>query len=67
MCRWGKIALPSTQASGIPKSNTKTYGDRTFSVNAPREWNMLPLDVRLSNSVDSFKRNLKTHLFKQAF
>ena len=51
----------------VPKSNTKTYGDRTFSIKAPRLWNDLPLEIRLSDSVDSFKRRLKTYLFKQAF
>ena len=30
-------------------------------------WNALPLSLRYSESVDSFKNQLKTFLFKQAF
>ena len=37
------------------KSNTKTYGDRAFSTCAPRQWNNIPLDIRRSNSVSTFK------------
>ena len=33
------------------KSNTKTYGDRAFSICAPRLWNSIPLDIRKWNSV----------------
>ena len=41
----------------------KTYGDRAYSVAAPKLWNTLPLDIRLSSSVTVFKTNLKTCLF----
>ena len=51
----------------VPKSRTKTYGDRAFAVLAPREWNRLPLSIRESRTVDCFKRHLKTHLFSIAF
>ena len=30
-------------------------------------WNQLPSHIRLSKSIDVFKRSLKTHLFKDAF
>ena len=45
----------------------KKYGDRAFSVAGPRLWNALPLSLKLSPSVDSFKKGLKTYLFKKAF
>ena len=51
----------------VPTSNLKTYGDRAFSVCTPKLWNSLPLNVRLSSGIASFKSNLKTYLFKQAF
>ena len=51
----------------VPTSNLKTYGDRAFSVCAPKLWNSLPLNVKLSSGIASFKSNLKTYLFKQAF
>ena len=51
----------------VPCSNTLSYGDRTFAVMAPNEWNNLPLKLSESNFVETFKWYLKTHLFKQAF
>ena len=50
-----------------PKGRLKSHGDRAFSVYAPKLWNTLPLDLRVSSSIDCFKKNLKTRLFKQAF
>ena len=51
----------------IPKSRTKSYGDRSFEVAAPRLWNELPLFIRESGSVAEFKSKLKTHLCSRAF
>ena len=51
----------------VPKSKTKTYGDRAFSVAAARLWNALPVSIRTSGSVTSFKTSLKTHMFRLAF
>jgi len=61
--------LRSSSANSLvePRSLTRTYGDRAFSVVAPRLWNRLPASVKDSSSVDSFKRSLKTHLFKIAY
>ena len=42
----------------------RNYGDRDFSVAAPKLWNNLPLNMRECGSANSFKRLLKTHLFK---
>ena len=50
-----------------PKTNKKTYGDRSFKVAGTEEWNKLPLDLKKSPSVETFKKNLKTHLFQQCF
>jgi hypothetical protein len=47
-----------------PKGNLKTYGDRAYSVIAPKWWNKLPINIRLCDSVDTFKQQLKTHLMK---
>ena len=51
----------------LTKLKTKTYGDRCFSIAGPTLWNDLPCDLRLSKSIDIFKKNLKTYLFKKAF
>ena len=47
--------------------NNKTYGGRAFSNCAPKLWNDLPLDIRQSSSLETFKNKLKTHLFKLAY
>ena len=51
----------------VPKSNQRTYGDRAFSVAAPKLWNSLPLDIRNSGSITLFKCKLKTFLFKKYY
>ena len=52
----------------IPTSRTSSFGDRMFSVAAPRLWNNLPDYIRLDNcSIENFKRSLKTYFFKLAF
>ena len=43
------------------------YGDRAFSVVGPKLWNQLPLNIRNINTLECFKSNLKTHLFKVSY
>ena len=51
-----------------PYIRTKvTLGDRAFQVAAPKLMNSLPSELRLINNIDTFKRHLKTYLFKVAF
>ena len=50
-----------------PSDSTKSYGSTAFSVSAPCLWNKLPMDIKCSPSTTSFKRKLKTHLFKLAY
>ena len=40
-----------------------TWGDRAFSVMGPKLWNELPLQLRQISSTETFKSQLKTHLF----
>ena len=47
--------------------NLQTYGYRAFSVCAPWLWYVLPVKLKSSPSVESFKKRLKTFLFKKAF
>jgi hypothetical protein len=49
------------------RSHTKSFGDHAFSVAAPRTWNALPQHLRATTDYNTFKRDLKTHLFKTAF
>ena len=51
----------------IPKVTRKTFGDRAFSHAGPTVWNALPSSLRNCTNIDSFKVQLKTHLFKKAF
>ena len=51
-----------------PRLRTKkTLRDRALSMAAPFLWNSLPLPIRQETSIDSFKRSVKTYLFKKAF
>ena len=46
----------------IPKTRTRA-GDRTFTVAAAKEWNKLPSFIKSANSLNQFKKLLKTYLF----
>ena len=50
-----------------PPANLKRYGERAFSVAAPKLWNALPEIIKSQDSINSYKSALKTHLFKLAF
>jgi hypothetical protein len=45
------------------KVSTATYGERAFSVSAPKLWNGLPQHLRNAKSLAAFKTLLKTQLF----
>ena len=44
-----------------------TFGDITFSMAAPKLWNVLSAELRSISSSSAFKSSLKTHLFRLAF
>ena len=50
-----------------PKFNREGHGGHSVPVLADRHWNNLPLAIRQSPSISSFKQKLKTYLFDQAF
>ena len=65
-----KIYVPGkrTRSSEDPLKLTyltkrKQTGDRTFTVASSIVWNKLPLTLRQSPSIETFKKSLKTHLF----
>ena len=45
----------------IPSFKTSLY-ETSFSLSAARLWNTVPLDIRMSSSLETFKRSVKTHL-----
>ena len=51
----------------IPRSQLKSYGNRALSVSAPKLWNDIPEIIKCSVDLNTFKRNLKTYLFKCYF
>ena len=51
----------------VPRHNLERYGQRSFSCAGPVLWNSLPEDMRLADSLNSFKSHLKTHYFKLAY
>ncbi|KAF7660645.1 hypothetical protein LDENG_00278370 [Lucifuga dentata] len=43
----------------VPKSRLKSKDDRAFAIRALLLWNDLPEEIRLADSVSSFKSHLK--------
>ena len=60
--------LRSSNMSLLKEPTSKrTWGDRSFSVAAPRLWNHLPTKLKSCHSITRFKSLLKTHLMSQFF
>ena len=47
----------------VPSSKT-SYFENSFTISSAKQWNELPLDIRNSSSLNSFKNALKTYLLK---
>ena len=64
-----RLRSSDTFVLNVPRYNLNSYGDRAFSVAAPKLWNNLPLDIKLSPYVNvcMFKSKLKTYLFKYSY
>jgi len=50
----------------VPRTRL-SFGDRAFVVAGPRAWNKLPFHVRSAQSMPTFRKLLKTHLFQCAY
>ena len=60
-----RLLLSSTQdLLTVPRCKT-VFGGRQFSVAAPRVWNSLPQELQNCETLGTFKKHLKTHLFRQ--
>ena len=57
----------NTVLLAVPRTRLTSAGDRAFQKAAPVLWNNLPVSIRLSQTTENFKRQLKTHLFTKAF
>ena len=60
--------LRSSNMSLLKEPTSKrTWGDRSFSVAAPRLWNHLPTKLKSCHCITRFKSLLETHLMSQFF
>lgn len=57
----------STHCLHQPRTKLSTMGDRAFQAVAPRLWNALPEPLRAPQTLEVFKKGLKTFLFQKAF
>ena len=63
-----KRDLRSADKGYLRETKTRTVaGDRAFCNAAPALWKKLPDNVKNQENLESFKRELKTYLFGQAF
>ena len=51
----------------VPRFNRITLGGHSFSVVAPSLWNNLPSEVKEARTEQTFRKHLKTFLFKQYY
>ena len=63
----GRLRSSSTALLHVPRSLHKTIGDRAFPVAAARVWKMLPPAITSLPSLQTFKRALKTELFRRSY
>ena len=51
----------------VSTSRLSTVGSRAFPVTGPQTWNNLPEDMTSAESLTTFRRLLKRHLFRKSF
>ena len=66
VCSERSLRYVSRQDLHVPRTFS-SFGDRRFSVIAPKLWNNLPKDIKDIKCIESFKTSLKTFLFNEAF
>ena len=57
----------STDRLIVPSFKLSTIGSRSFKVAAAQTWNGLPDDVTSSPTLPTFRKRLKTYLFRQSY
>ena len=50
----------------IPRVNRKAFANRSFSIEGPKLWNMLPNEIRSAKTVEEFKKKLKNILLQRS-
>ena len=64
--RYSLRSNEDSQKLVVPKTKCVTYGDRSFSFNSAKYWNMLLHELQEQSSLNMFKKQLKTYLFREA-
>ena len=54
----------SSNNFSIPRVHLKGFGERAFTFSGPSVWNALPQELKSCSTLGQFKKQLKTHLFK---
>ena len=66
-----RVATRHTRSAALPLLNLPSlstdFARRSFSYAAPKIWNGLPTEISYCNSEATFKKHLKTHLYKNCF
>ena len=65
--RNGRVWVCTAWCGVGPAYHTAVTCSVPFGYIVPTVWNSLPADLRASPSLPTFKVNLKTHFFRQAF
>jgi len=60
-------SVRSSNTNLLPPGITSNFSSRAFSVSAPSTWNSLPAHIRSIDTLSTFKRHVKFHLFQSAF
>ena len=58
---------PYTQLLVLPRHNLSFGSRAAFRISAPKNWNTLPLEVRQSHSLSTFRNRLKAFCFRSAY
>ena len=51
----------------VPRTKLKSYADQRFSIAGPKLSNSIPASLKNADSLNSFKKHLKTYLFNTFF
>jgi len=62
-----RLRSSSSAKLDVPRTEHVTIGGRAFSSTAACVWNSLPTAVQSSESLDIFRRRLKTELFERSY
>ena len=55
--------ISASTLHGLMNIPYTTFGDRVFRVAGLAAWSSLPINIRTTLKIESFKRHIKTHLF----